>query len=55
MGDTVVWLYDYKQYAILVQVNAYYSVVQWDEYGTTIQIEVANDDYKIIGTDDDDY
>lgn len=52
-GKTIVYLPDEKRYAILVQVNAYYSVVSWEEDGQAYEIEVANDDYLVIGTHDD--
>jgi hypothetical protein len=50
---TVVYLPTEKRYAILVQVNTYYSVVSWEEDGQAYEIEIPNDEYVIVGTHDD--
>lgn len=54
-NDVVVWLPTYQRYGILVQVNAHYSVVKWDEEGQTFEVEVENDDYTIVGENDDEW
>ena len=54
MPETVVWLPAYHRYAILGQRNAYYSVVYWDDEGQRFEVELENDEYEIVGDNDDD-
>lgn len=47
MDSEVVWLFEQRRYAFLVQRNAYHSIVCWTEDdGNTVEIEVMNDDYE---------
>jgi hypothetical protein len=45
VDDEIVWLKEYRTYAVLVSRHAYYSVVKREIKGHTIELEVLNDDY----------
>lgn len=45
MDNEVVWVFDEECYGILVQRNAYYSIVRISDGGLYRDIEVDNDDY----------
>lgn len=47
MNDEVVWLTEYRRFALLVQRNAYWSVVRYFANGNEYEIEVMNDEYEL--------
>jgi hypothetical protein len=45
---SIVWLYDYKTYAFLIQQNAYDSLVRFTQGGNDYEVHVLNDDYEFF-------
>lgn len=42
----IVWLYEYRTYAYLVQRNAFDSIVKFTHGGIDYEVQVLNDDYE---------